>query len=472
MHVSDLHGHFHPYLTHNRSPFAVLRAFADRRRIETGGRVLFLDGGDALEKGALAEIRSRGEATVRLLDHLGLDARTLGNHDFAWGLESVQRQIASESHAVLASNIHGEGFHAKRTAIFEVGCVRVGVFGLVTNPYDETDERVDAPYLDTLVHEHDPGDVDRYVGVATALVRELRDENVDVVIGLDHLGLARDRALIDHVPGLDLVVSAHDHAAFAGYVQGRHGAMVATGSFLGARVDARVGETTLEIDLKTRAVKLVSATASRVDELRDLDASVQAEVERLQQCFAPDADTPIGDLEGSLGPYNVDAWTAVLDAALRAKFPEASAFVYEQTTSGGLIKGELPKGPVTPQMLADFAFSERQRVGGPGFTAFDELVVDGSALRELCSAPLRERIHRVCPAEIGEQSYRVVIERRPLYAPSLAFPAVPKAWPRPIDARFPSDESAVEVMDVLIDYARARGWACRALDRDVQAPCR
>jgi 5'-nucleotidase / UDP-sugar diphosphatase len=444
----------------------VLRAHADRRRVETGGRVLFLDGGDAMEKGALAEVRSRGDATVRLLDQLGLDARTLGNHDFAWGLESVQQQIASPSHAVLASNIHGEGFAAKRTVIFEVGCVRVGVFGLVINPYDETDERVDAPYLGTLAQDHDPGDADRYVSTAAALVRELRDEKVDVVIGLNHLGIWRDRAIIDAVPGLDLVISAHDHAPINGYVQGKHGALVATGSFLGGRSEARIGETTLEIDLKTRAVKVAGAGFSRVDELRDLDAPVQAEVERLQQCFAADAEVPIADLDGSLGPYNVDAWTSVLDAALRARFPEAQAFLYEQSTSGGIVKGELAKGPVTPQMLADFAFSERQRVGGPGFTAFDEIVVDAATMRELCAATPRERIHRVCPAELGEQSYRVVIERRPLYAPNLAFASVPKLWPKP------ADETAVEVMDVLMEYARARGKACRALDREVQSVCR
>lgn len=471
VHTSDMHGHFHPYLSNGRSPFAVLRAYAERRRVETGNRALFVDAGDAIEKGSLAEIRSRGDATVALLDQLGLDARTLGNHDFAWGLESVKKQVASTAHAVLASNLAGTD--AKRTVVFDVGCVRVGLFGLVINQYDETDERIDAPYLGTFAQEHDPGDADRYVGVASALARELREEHkADVVIGVNHLGIARDRAIIDSVPGIDLVVSAHDHQALNGYVQGKYGVLVATGTFVGARTDARVGDVSLEIDLKTRAVKLSSAGSARLEDLRDLDTTVQAEVERVQKTFAPDADTPIAEIDAPLGPYQLDTINQIFDGALRLKFPEASAFLYEAWTYGGIVRGELPRGPITPQMLADFAFSERQRVGGPGFTAFVPIEVTGKLLREVCAATLREntnqRVHRVCPTTPldDDARYTLVIERRPLHAPHLAFVTPPALVPPA------AEDNAVEAMDLLIDYARARGKLCKALDKDVQTSCR
>lgn len=475
LHVGDTHGHFHSYLSGNRSPYAVLRGLVERRRVETGGRVLFLDAGDALEKGSIAELRTHGDATLHLLDRLGLDARTIGNHDFAWGLESVVRQSQSKAQVVLGSNLHGDGLGFKRTAVFEVGCVRVGLFGLVTNPYDETDERFDGPYLGTVAQDHDQADADRYIGLATALSRELREEQkADVVIGLDHLGLARDRMLVDAVPGIDLVISAHDHVAIPGWVQGRYGVMVSTGAWLGGRGEARVGETTLEIDTKTKATKLVSATTLKLEEQRDLDSGLQGEVDRVLACHAPDADKPIADLESPLGPWQIDTWTTVLDAALRARFPQADALFYEAWAWGGIVRGDLARGPVTPQGLADFAYSERQKVGGPGFTAFEEVVLDGAAMRDLCTGWLREpsagqRMHRVCPSEIKtESTYRLVIERRPLHAPSLAFVTIPKSWPKP-----PLDESAaVEAMDVLIDYAKRRGAACKALDRDAPAPCR
>lgn len=477
LHFSDLHGHVQPYLPGKRSPLAVMRAFAERRRQETGGRVLFFDAGDDLEKGSLAEIRSQGEATVHLLDRLGLDARTLGNHDFAWGTDSVLRQAASEAHDVLATNISYEGpstFGARRSVVYEIGCARIGVFGLVVNPYDETDERVDASYLGVFRQTHDAGDTEKYVSAASAEVRELREvEGVDAVVALDHLGIWRDRALVDAVPGLDLVISSHDHVAINGYVQGRHGAMVASGAFLGGAREGRIGETTLDVDVRAHAAKLVSATSHRVDDLRDLDTALEAEVERVVACFAPDADRSIADLDGALVNANVDTWTPVMDAAIRRRFPDAAGFLYEAWMYGGVAKGELARGPVTPQELADFAFSERQRAGGPGFTAFEPIEIDGMTLRDLCTAPLRDppgqHMRRSCPSEIrDEQRYVFVVERRPLHAPSLAFLTVPKLWPKP-----PADEShAVEAMDLLIEHARARGRACKALDRDVPATCR
>lgn len=275
------------------------------------------------------------------------------------------------------------------------------------------------------------------------------------------------------MPGLDLVISAHDHVAIPGALPGRHGALVSSGSWLGARSDARVGETTLEIDVDKKTARVLSSVNHRLEELGDRDAALQAEVDRLIACYAPGADEPIADVDAAFGPLQVDVWTPLLDAAVRARFPEADAILYEAWTWGGIVRGDLSRGPVSAQALADFAFSERQRVGGPGFTAFEQLEVSGAAMRDLCAATLRDapgrRMHRVCPSEIVESArYRLAIERRPLHAPHLALTAVPKTWPTP-----PADESgAVEVMDLLIDYAKARGAACKALERDAPAPCR
>jgi hypothetical protein len=459
LHVADMHGHFHSYLR-GKSPYAALRGLAERRRAETGGRVLFVDAGDDLEKGAIAEIRSRGEATVHLLDRLGLDVRTLGNHDFAWGIESVLAQAASPTHEVLASNLTytGEGtFAAKRSTVVEIGCVRIGLFGLVINGYDETDDRNDDGYLGAFTQEHDPGDPDKYVSVAAARVKELREEQkVDAVIAVNHLGVWKDKALVDAIPGLDLVVSAHDHVSVPGYLQGRYGVVVASGSFVGARSEGRVGEAVLEIDAKARSAKLVSAAQTKVEDLRDHDPALQAEVDRMARCFAPDADQPIGELDAPMGNGNPESWMPTLDAAIRRRFPAVSAILYEAWVYGGVVKGELPRGPVTPQELADFAYSERQKPGSPGFTAMTSVEVSGKQLREICAAQLREpsyaqRMHRVCPTELrDDETYTMVVERRSLHAPQLAFQTVPASWPSA------SSEQAVEVMDLLIDHLRKR----------------
>jgi 2',3'-cyclic-nucleotide 2'-phosphodiesterase (5'-nucleotidase family) len=477
LHVGDLHAHFQPD-ANGRSPFAILRAHADRRRRETGGALLFVDAGDALEKGSLADARSEGDATIHLLDRLGLDLRTLGNHDFAWGLPAVLRQIASPSHDVLASNVRpvrdGIDWRAKRYVIKEVGCAKIGLFGLLTEPYDETDERVDAPYFGLLEATHDLGAPGRYVDTARALVRELREvEGVHAVIAVDHLGMARDRALIDAVAGLDLVISGHDHLAIGGAIYGRHGAIVASGSPLTG--PARVGEVVLEVDLVGRRARPSAATLRRIAELDDLDPAVQAEVERVIDCFVPEGDRPIADLAAPMGSGAIDVWSAIVDEGVRMRWPDVRAIFYEGWSRGGPLKGDLPAGPVTAQALADLAWPERQMPGTPGFTALEPIEIDGATLRTLCRVPLRpnaagERLHRVCPPpdaiDVGAR-HRIAIERRPLHAPARAFVSVPEGFPAP-----PPRSNAVEIVDLLLDVAKARGRACRALDRDQPSPCR
>jgi hypothetical protein len=237
-------------------------------------------------------------------------------------------------------------------------------------------------------------------------------------------------------------------------VQGRYGVVVSSGSFLGGKSDARVGEAMLDVDTKTHTARLVSAAQTRIEELHDQDPAMQAEVDRVTKCFAKDADQPIAELDAPMGNGNPDSWIPTLDDAIRKRFPAVSAILYEAWVYGGVIKGELPRGPVTAQDIADFAFSERQRPGSPGFTAMTPVEVSGKQLREICAAPLREpsyeqRMHRVCPPEIlDEETYTMVVERRSLHAPKLAFQTVPASWPSA------ASDQAVEVMDLLIDQLR------------------
>jgi 5'-nucleotidase len=483
LHVGDMHGHWHPYL-HGHSPFSYLRAFADARRAASGGRTLFLDAGDDLEKGALGEYRSSGEATVAMLDQLGLDARTIGNHDFGYGVESVLRQAESPVYDLLASNLTyappkasalGE-FKAKRTVVYQVGCVRIGVFGISINGYDETDERVDAPYLGVFEQKHDPGDTDRYVGVATELVKELRErDGVDFVIGLNHLGATRDKLLIDGVPGLDLVISAHDHTPIKGYMAGRYGIAVNSGTFIGDWSKPAVGEIEFEIDPRTRTGRLLSAEQFEISSLGRFDEGVEAEVKRLQACFAPDANEEVGDLVTPMGSANQGEWTPVFDAALKKRFPDADALLYEAWTWASVFKGSIFPGNVSAQNVLDAMFVEHQRPGGPGFNAFVEVPVKGAVLAEICKAPLAEpeswkKVRRVCPKaeEIDDaKTYRLVIERRPLHAPSFVLDKVPEGFPRPEEALGP----AAEAYELFLDYARDRGRQCLAIDADVKGRC-
>jgi 2',3'-cyclic-nucleotide 2'-phosphodiesterase (5'-nucleotidase family) len=113
---------------------------------------LLTNAGDDYEKGSIAEALSGGRATRQLVQAMGYDVRTLGNHDFAWGLKELLAFNHDPTAIVLGSNIRmvarqsgpqpGWTDYAELT----LGCVRIGFFGLVSKPWNEKGEQYDSPY--------------------------------------------------------------------------------------------------------------------------------------------------------------------------------------------------------------------------------------------------------------------------------------------------------------------------------------
>ncbi|MFA5906308.1 MAG: metallophosphoesterase, partial [Desulfobacula sp.] len=103
VHVSDLHAQYN--LDKNgSSPVGRIRGYYEQVKKENPF-TLFTNAGDDYEKGSIAEELSRGKTTRQVVHALRYDVRTLGNHDFAWGIEELFRFSNDPSAVVLASNI-------------------------------------------------------------------------------------------------------------------------------------------------------------------------------------------------------------------------------------------------------------------------------------------------------------------------------------------------------------------------------
>lgn len=200
VHVNDMHGGFNPDPdVPGESPLSRAVGYARSVRSENPFTV-WTDGGDDFEKGSVVEDLSGGEATVRLVEGMGFDARALGNHDYGYGEDIVLDHSSDPVSRVLASNVtylgsRPEDWGAQRTWIAEVGCVKVGFFSLNTRPYDGADRPYDGPYLEGVTTE----DYD-FVSAAAALVAELRPQ-VDLVVSLNHLGNGTESLVAENVPG-------------------------------------------------------------------------------------------------------------------------------------------------------------------------------------------------------------------------------------------------------------------------------
>jgi 2',3'-cyclic-nucleotide 2'-phosphodiesterase (5'-nucleotidase family) len=211
--LNDLHGYLepHPEVFRGRGRFdyrtagglARIATIFEQARAERPGAVLALDNGDTFH-GTFVAGQARGEAMLPLLNALGFDAMTL-HWEFAYGPAQVRRLVAGLTYPALASNVYDEAsgqlvFAPSR--VIERGGLRIGLVGIASNIVDKS---MPPSYSEgvrfTLGNTELPGHVERL----------RRDDQVDLVVVLSHLGFAQDAKLAAEVAGIDALISGHTH---------------------------------------------------------------------------------------------------------------------------------------------------------------------------------------------------------------------------------------------------------------------
>lgn len=214
VHVSDTHASYNPE-PDGSSPMARIRGFADQVRKENP-YTIFTNAGDDYEKGSLAEELSHGQSTRQVVQAMQYDLRTLGNHDFAWGLSELL-QFSQDSHAlVLSTNTTMTAPNSGPAALqpgwvdyaeLTVGCVKIGFFGLVSKPWTENDEQYEGLYYKD--HPQLQSDFD-FSPIIQEVVSRHRHE-VDLLVLISHLGIFDDVRLAEEQPGIDIILGGHTH---------------------------------------------------------------------------------------------------------------------------------------------------------------------------------------------------------------------------------------------------------------------
>ena len=152
-----------------------------------------------------------GAAEFQIMNSLGFDAMTLGNHEFDLmpsTLESaLQNSFAPEDGFPLLSanfvleedTLQSLKSYVKPYIIKEIGNLKVGIFGLTT---PETNLlSFPAPVVfDTNI-----------VPIAAEIVETLMSNECDIIICLSHLGFELDKVLSSYIPYIDIIVGGHDH---------------------------------------------------------------------------------------------------------------------------------------------------------------------------------------------------------------------------------------------------------------------
>jgi len=174
-------------------------------------RVLHLDGGDCFQGAPIFNFYS-GEAEIRTLSAMGVDAMIVANHEFDRGALNLGTQIQKwADFPVLAANYSLEdpkqpgasplGNVISPTATFDVDGLKVGVVGMgnlssLTSIFDRPNRLGITPLKTT--------------EVAQFYIDFLRPQ-VDLIVFVTHLGLEVDERMIENTTGIDVVLGGHNH---------------------------------------------------------------------------------------------------------------------------------------------------------------------------------------------------------------------------------------------------------------------
>ena len=216
-HTNDMHSRVEPFPKDYQDTLLadlgglVRRAtFIKQQRTEDKDLLLF-DCGD-FSQGTPYYNLFRGEVEVKLMNHIGYDAGTIGNHEFDFGLENMAALFRMAEFPIVCANYDFTGTVleglVKEYIVLERQGVRIGVFGL------------GAP-LEGLVAKANYGDTkfEDPLTEAQRITDILRDEEgCDVVVCLSHLGWNAepysDIRLIENTRRIDVVLGGHSHSYF------------------------------------------------------------------------------------------------------------------------------------------------------------------------------------------------------------------------------------------------------------------
>ncbi|WP_170752323.1 bifunctional metallophosphatase/5'-nucleotidase [Ruegeria lacuscaerulensis] len=190
-------------------------AIDGRRDALNGQNVLVLDAGDPFQ-GSLFYTTYKGAAEAEFMEAIGYDAMAVGNHEFDDGPEGLAAFIDAVSFPVISGNLDLSSSadlkdRVQQHLVLDVGGQKVGIVSaLATDTVDTS-----SPGKDVLFQDE--------IDSLTADVEALQAEGVDIVIALNHVGLAKDIEIAEKVPGLDLVIGGHSHTLLSNTQEGAAG---------------------------------------------------------------------------------------------------------------------------------------------------------------------------------------------------------------------------------------------------------
>ena len=339
LHSNDVHGAIDDY--------AYMAALRDEYKGK-GAEVILADAGDYSQGTAYVSI-TKGENAFDMMNAVGYNVATIGNHEFDYGWEQLKANAGKATFKIVCADVlEGGATIFEPYTIIEKGGVKIGFFGMQT---PEAQTKANPALIQGLTFL---AGKDLY-DCAQAQVDALETAGADVIICLSHLGVDASSKpntsydMLDNTNGIDMVIDGHSHTVMKATaetpIQSTGTAFANIGVIVIDNATKKIVDNFLyEVPGTLTADTAVAAKANEIIEHVNMEYGVvfaKSEVE-LNGAKAPngnrDGETNLGDL--------------ITDAMLWSiqKNPDSVTVPMENVlaiTNGGGIRVPIHKGDVT-----------------------------------------------------------------------------------------------------------------------------
>ena len=190
-----------------------------------GKEVILVDNGDSVQGDVIGTL-SKGEALVELMNEVGYDVATIGNHEFDYGMDQFNKNVSLAKFQYICCNFLNDNGEAvlKPYTIIEKGGKKVAFVGIDT---PESFTKSTPTYFQdgegNFIFSFCEGNKgqDLYDKVQET-VDAARAEGADYVIALAHLGIDSQSSpwmsteVITNTTGIDVMLDGHSHSVISG----------------------------------------------------------------------------------------------------------------------------------------------------------------------------------------------------------------------------------------------------------------
>ena len=357
LHTNDFHARFEPISKYDAGCSSEDntegKCFGGSARLVTAveearkrsNNSILVDGGDQFQ-GTLFYTYYKGKLAAEMMNKLGYDAMTVGNHEFDDGPEVLRGFMDAVTFPVLMSNadFSGEPLLADKllkSTIIERGGEKIGLIGLT--PHD-TDELA-SPGPNVIFT--DPSDA------VQGEVDKLTAEGVNKIIVLSHSGYNVDKTVAANTTGVDVIVGGHTNTLLGDMdgAEGPYPTMVGNTAILSAYAYGKfLGELNVTFDDAGEITEAVGApiimdTAVSEDEVtvaRIAEAAVP--LEEIRNKVVAETTAAIDGDKNNCRTMECEMGTLLADAML-ARVKDQGIEIALQ--NGGGVRSSIDAGPVT-----------------------------------------------------------------------------------------------------------------------------